>query len=94
MTKLKDLLKEAPKKGEYPKKLTGLIDTLISSMGYKKYQLSVNNLHGKYVIELPTTGFSVPQLKKLGSVLDSDMGVSYSPYTSFSGMIIRTQIPI
>jgi len=92
--KLTDILNEAPKKGEYPKELTDLMDTLISSMGYKKYQLSVNNLHGKYVIELPTNGFSVPQLKKLASILDSDMGVSYSPYTSFSGMIIRTQISI
>lgn len=92
MTRLKDLLNEAPKKETYPKELTDLMDKLISSMGYKKYQLSVNNLHGKYVIELPTTGFSVPQLKKLSSILDVDMGVGYAPYTSHSGMIIRTQI--
>ena len=92
MTRLKYLLNEAPKKETYPKELTDLMDKLISSMGYKKYQLSVNNLHGKYVIELPTTGFNVPQLKKLSSILDVDMGVGYSPYTSHSGMIIRTQI--
>lgn len=92
--KLKYLLKEAPKKETYPKELTDLMDKLVSSMGYKKYQLSVNNLHGRYVIELPTTGFSVPQLKKLSSILDSDMAVVYSPYTSFSGMIIRTQIQL
>ena len=79
--------------GKYPSEIINLMNELINTMGYKKYQLSTINLHGNYVIELPTTGFSVPQLQKLVSILDSDMGVGYAPYTSHNGMIIRTQIP-
>ena len=77
---------------KYPSEISNLINDLISTMGYKKYQLSTTNLNGNYVIELPTTGFDVPQLKRLISILDDDMSVGYAPYTSHSGMIIRTQI--
>ena len=78
---------------KYPSEISNLINDLISTMGYKKYQLSTTNLNGNYVIELPTTGFSVPQLQRLISILDSSMGIGYAPYTSHSGMIIKTQIP-
>jgi UDP-N-acetylglucosamine:LPS N-acetylglucosamine transferase len=96
--KLKQILNEAPRKSSYPKEITDLIDTLISTMGYKRYELSynksVNTLAGRYVIQLPTTGFTVPQLKNLISILDPDMIVQYAPYTSHNGMIIKTDIKV
>jgi hypothetical protein len=96
--KLKQILNEAPRKSSYPKEITDLIDTLISTMGYKRYELSynksVNTLAGRYVIQLPTTGFTVPQLKNLISILGPDMIVQYAPYTSHNGMIIKTDIKV
>jgi hypothetical protein len=94
MQKLAGIVNEVSTKKNYPKEITDLIDTLISTMGYKKYQLTINNLYGRYVIELPTTGFSVPQLRKLGSMLGDEMGVGYAPYTNHNGMIIRTNIQV
>jgi predicted nucleotidyltransferase len=89
---------ESNTRKSYPKEIADLIDALTSTMGYKKYELSfsksINTIAGRYVIELPTTGFNIPQLKKLISILGSDMIVQYSPYTSHSGMIIKTDIKV
>jgi hypothetical protein len=85
------------KSPKYPSEIINLINKLINVMGYKRYELSfnrINTLAGRYVIELPTTGFSVPQLKELISILGPDMVVQYSPYTSHSGMIIKTGIKV
>jgi hypothetical protein len=99
LQELAGIINEAsPSRKSYPKEITDLIDTLISTMGYKRYELSfsksVNTLAGRYVIQLPVSGFTVPQLEKLISILSPDMIVQYAPYTSHNGMIIRTDIRV
>jgi len=70
-----------------------LIQMLIETMGYKKYELDIVEVYGIYFITLPTYSISAKDLSILESILPTKSSIGiYS--NIFSGLSIRTEINV
>lgn len=79
------------KKAQYPKEVDDLILKIIEKLPVKKYQMAAFNNYGVWFIELPMTAIYSLHLRDLMTILpDFSIGI----YQGYSGLSIRTNIPI
>jgi hypothetical protein len=52
-----------------------LVETLITKLGLKKYQLTVGTAYGVYMIDLPTSGLRRDQMIRLCQILPEDASI-------------------
>jgi hypothetical protein len=77
----------------YPKEVQKILNDLVSKIGLKKYQLSVGNAYGVYMIDLPTTGLSKSMMASLIEIMPD--GSSIGAFSAHgNGLVLRTNIPI
>ena len=77
----------------YPTEVKKILDDLVSKIGFKKYQLTVGNAYGVYMIDLPTTGLSKSMLKSLIDVMPENSSIgAFSAHGN--GLVLRTNISI
>jgi hypothetical protein len=85
-----DFLNEA--KETFPPEVETIINDLINKIGMKRYQISVGNAYGVYMIDLPATGLSKKALSSLIQIMPDDS--SLGAFSSHgNGLVLRTNIP-
>jgi hypothetical protein len=77
----------------YPKEVQKILNDLVSKIGLKKYQLSVGDAYGVYMIDLPTTGLTKSMMISLIGIMPD--GSSIGAFSAHgNGLVLRTNIPI
>jgi hypothetical protein len=70
-----------------------LVETLITKLGLKKYQLTVGTAYGVYMIDLPTSGLRRDQMIRLCQILPEDASIgAFSNHGNH--LVIRTGIQV
>ena len=77
----------------YPAEVNKILDDLISKFRFKKYQLSVGNAYGVYMIDLPATGLSKSMMAGLIEIMPE--GSTIGAFGAHgNGLVLRTNISI
>lgn len=89
ITTFNDFLNEG--KTVYPVEVQNILDDLISKIGFKKYQLTIGNAYGVYMIDLPTTGLTKSMMSTLINIMPE--GSTIGAFGSHgNGLVLRTNI--
>ena len=81
------------KKEIYPIEIQKILDDLVSKIGFKKYQLTVGNAYGVYMIDLPTAGLTKSMMTSLLRVMPENSSIgAFSAHGN--GLVLRTNIQI
>ena len=90
--KFDDFLNES-KTETYPAEVNKILDDLVSKFRFKKYQLSVGNAYGVYMIDLPATGLSKSMMAGLIEIMPE--GSTIGAFGAHgNGLVLRTNISV